>query len=146
MIREVSTYGTKEGSSTKVHNRKRFLEQIGQLSDGRIEIIYRRVYKKRSSEQNRYYWGVIVKEFQTGYHTENGEWIDKEAVHTILQSEFNSKEVINKKTGEIIKVPKGTSKLTTSEYMDYIAECIRFIAEWFHIEVPEPGEQSEINF
>jgi len=146
MIREVSTYGTKEGSKTIVHNRKRFLEQIGQLSDGRIEIIYRRVYKKRSNPQNAFYWGIILQEYCYGYHEQTGETITKETAHFQLQQRFNFTELVNKETGEVLHVPKGTSKMSTVEFLDYTAECVRFISEWFGITVAEPGEQNEIHF
>ena len=113
-------------------------------SDGRIKITIEKLYRQRSTPQNAYYWGVIICEFCDGYTEMTGEKITKDQAHEFLKHRFNSKDVANKLTGEVITIPLTTSELTTSGFMDYQAECIRFIAEFFGRFVPEPGEQLEI--
>ena len=110
----------------------------------RVRIVVERLYSKRSDQQNRYYWGVIINEFVDGYTDTTGEKISKDEAHDFLKARFNYREIINRETGEVARVPKSTSALTTSAFMDYQAECVRFIGEWFGRVVPEPGEQKEM--
>ena len=143
-MRQTSTYGSVKAGKLKISYRDKFMESIKNLSDGRVEVKVRRLYKQRSTMQNAYYWGCLLQEFVDGYEDTTGEKITKEQAHQLLKSEFNYTEMVNQKTGEVKRIAKSTSELTTTEFMDYIEYCIRFIAEWFGRTVAEPGEQKEI--
>ena len=145
-MRTTTTYGHIESGKLKIHYKEKFKESISQFSDGRVEVKVRRLYNKRSHPQNDYYWGCLIQEFIDGYKDTTGESITKNQAHEILKGQFNSKEIINQKSGEVIRVPQSTSNLTTTEFMDYIEECIRFIAEWFGRTVADPGEQTQLNY
>ena len=48
------------------------------------------------------------------------------------------REVINKKTGEIISVKKTSSEMTTIEMNQYWEQCRKYLSENFYVNVPEP--------
>jgi hypothetical protein len=81
----------------------------------------------RSTQENRYYWGVIVKTLsqELGYNPEE--------IHEILKHKF-LKEIINLKTKQgidLIEITKSTTSLTTIDFEDYLSK----IREWASIEL-----------
>jgi len=125
---------------------KAIAEYIGSCKDGRYEIEIKKQKKKRSLDQNGYYWGVVVYFFIQGALDTWGEDIDSETAHAELKKHCNYKEVINVNTGEINKLPLPTKDLTTVEFELYQDKCRKFIYEWFNIIVPLPNENLELIF
>lgn len=102
---------------------------------------------KRSGQQNRYYWGVIIKAF-ADYLYEDGTADSKleaaEIAHEYLKRRFNSMAVsmINKETGEekIERLVKSTTKLSTKEFCDYVDRCRNWLKETLGITTMDPGQ------
>lgn len=115
------------------------------LLNGRVEIIIKKIYRKRSIPQNAYYWGVIVGIAADCISEDTGQRITKDEAHGILKQQCNPVEMINKKTGETIEIPGSTTKMTTTEAEDYYERCRRWLAEWFGADVPEPNEQTKLD-
>jgi len=148
-MREISTYGNIESGKLKIYKKREFLESIEILGGNkkvRVEIIIKKLYKKRSNEQNRYYWGYIIMEFCRGFKETTGEIISKEQAHEFLKSKFLYIEFVNEEHGTIERIPRQSSKLTTVEWIEFNDECGKFITEWFGITILEPNQQSELIF
>jgi hypothetical protein len=122
----------KEGKLPKLAN-EAIRRELLSLSGKRITISIEKYKKKRSNEQNAYYFGVIVKIISDhiGYTTDE--------VHELLKESFlGTKEIkIGDKTS---KVPNSTTKLTTSDFMAYIEDIQRFAAEKLDLYIPSPNE------
>lgn len=101
--------------------------------------------KQKSSPQNKYYWGVIIPIVQEGMR-EIGEPIDKSRVHDMLKGMFLYEEVVNKDSGEILKVPRDFKDLSTIEFSEYKDNIQQWAAEWLHIVIPNPNEQTNLKF
>ena len=98
-----------------------------------ITVTIEKYKKKRSNEQNAYYWGVVVKLIsdETGY--------TKEEIHDLLASHFIGTKKI--RVGGIEKeVYKSSTELTTSDFMGFIAEVQRWAAEKLSLYLPDPNE------
>jgi hypothetical protein len=102
--------------------------------------------KKRSQNQNAYYWGCVVSEFRLGALEMWGEHIDSEQAHEYLKYHCNYKELINENTGEIVKLPQSTTTHTTLQFEEYLERCRKLIYEMFGRIVLLPNEQSEVKF
>jgi hypothetical protein len=100
--------------------------------------------KKRSLEQNSYYYGVVVGILKNCIQDEWGERMTKEDVHEILKTQCNWQEHFSKQTGESIKVAQSTATLTTVEFEEYLERCRRFAQDFFGVTIPLPNEQIEI--
>lgn len=87
--------------------------------------------QKRSLNQNKYYWGVIIDLFAqtTGY--------SKEESHQELAAMFLGYEAHGK------KFVKSTTKLNTKEFEDYAELCRVWMNENLGIHVPLPNEVNE---
>ena len=101
--------------------------------------------KSRSKQQNKYYWGVIVKCVQDGFY-EMGEVYDSERVHETLKAMFLYDEIINEDTGEIVKVVKEFKDITADEFQEYKIRIQQWAAEWLGIVILDPNEQSAIDY
>jgi hypothetical protein len=112
------------------------------LSDGKYRLRISRA-GKRSILQNGYYWGAVIPAIQDGLK-DLGHELDKEEIHDWLKGKFNYTEVINKSTGQYEQVPISTTKLTRTEFCEYIEKIQRFAAEFLNVVIPDPGQSAEI--
>ena len=108
---------------------RRLLESLS----GPIELVFRKVKSPRSSQQNRYYWGVIVKILadELGYSPED--------VHFALRMRFLAPPE-GQKGKESLVLPKSTTALSTKEFEGYQEEIRRWAAEFLGISIPDPNE------
>jgi len=115
------------------------------------EAIFRKKKKTRSSEQNRYYWGVVVRMVAEGF-ADLGNPISPDSdedcatVHEYLKRRFLKPITAADANGEVHEIGYSTANLSTSEMMDYIAQIQQFAAEFLNVAIPAPGEQAEMNF
>lgn len=131
---------------------KRLRAEVGKAFAGKDVIVtFARPKKTRSSEQNRYYWGVVVRmvceafnEIGNPANADNQE--DIQSVHEFLKRRFLQPEIFVDANGEAHEIGWSTSRLSTSQMMDYIAQVQQFAAEFLNTVIPDPGEQAEINF
>jgi len=139
-MRQIKTIGKIEKGKLNIAKRNDFIKAIQSFNDCSVNIIIEKQYKKRSEQENKYYWGGIIPFFRQGYKDTTGQDIDSETAHNTLKNECNYNELINTKTGEVKKIPKSTAQLTTVEFEEYLQKCREFIYEWFGIDTPLPGE------
>lgn len=98
--------------------------------------------KKRSNDQNSFYHGVCVPMVQAGMY-ELGNEMSLQETHEFLKKELNYKEVPSK-FGELMRVPRSTTELTTVEFVAYIERIQRFAAEYLGIVIPDPNSAPEL--
>lgn len=129
---------------------KRLRSEVGKAFAGKDVIVtFARPKKTRSSEQNRYYWGVVVRmvceafnEIGNPVNADNQE--DIQSVHEFLKRRFLQPEIFVDANGEAHEIGWSTSRLTTSQMMDYIAQIQQFAVEFLNVIIPDPGEQAEL--
>ena len=129
---------------------KRLRAEVGKAFAGKDVIVtFARPKKTRSSEQNRYYWGVVVRMVCEGFQAlgnpvnpDSAE--DAELVHTYLKRRFLEPIRVADANGEVHELGHTTTQLTTSQMMDYIAQVQQFAAEFLNVIIPDPGEQAEL--
>ncbi len=92
-----------------------------------------RPYKQRSNEENRYYWGVVIKILSDEIGYTNDE------MHEILKYQFLQKEIVSRK-GHKTTIPGSTADLSTSEMEDYLQRVRAWGAEKLSIYIPLPNE------
>ena len=95
---------------------------------------------KRSTQQNRYLWGICYKILAdyTGY-------TEKE-IHAYCKAKFSPivVEILNKRTGETSSMLVGdtTTELTTIKFMEY-KEKIQHLGAELGCQIPDPEEWIE---
>lgn len=134
------TIHTEVTNGTLKRNRNLIIDAINSFEGKDLLITFEKVSKKRSNNQNSYYWGVIIPIIKNCIKENWGEIWTKEKTHEFCKMQFNFIEKINEETGEIIRIPKSTSENTTTTQEEFHIEIINFVLEWFNTVIPLPNE------
>ena len=131
--------------SLRISNRPLFEEEIRSMSRDKdypvtIEVKPRRVY--RSLPMNSYYWGVVVAMISERLR-ELGHDVDKDLTHEFLKGKFLYTEMIT--DTEIVKIPRKTSELTTTEFEGYLEMVKQFSAETLNVFIPDPNDDEVLD-
>ena len=126
-------------------NRNIVLDAIKSFNGFDVVLTIAKAKKKRSNNQNAYYWGLLIPLTQNAIKTEWGEIWSKEKTHEFYKLHFNYVEKVNETTSEVIKIPKSTTDNTTTQQEEYHAQIREFLKDWFNVTAPLPNEDLELN-
>lgn len=116
----------------------------------RLQVRIRVARRVRSDLQNRYYWGVVIPAVLQAFIDLGNEGLfagsadSADLIHEFLKNKFLPPLEVANATGEVERIPGSTRKITTAEFMDYIAAIQQWAAEYLFITIPDPGEQLEL--
>jgi len=99
------------------------------LEGKRVTCEVKRFRKSRTSNQNRYYWGVMIDILsrELGYEAEE--------IHMMLREKFL--RIHDDKHPDFV-IAKSTAKLNTQEFNDYIAAIQRWASIELQVYIPDP--------
>ena len=107
-----------------------FKREVKRLAGKRVDVTVKQHRNTRSSQANRYYWGVVIRLVadHCGY--------EPDEMHEALAFRF-----LRIEDDPITGSPrrKRTPKTDTKEFADYVDQCIRFGAE-LGVVIPGPNE------
>ena len=126
-------------------NRNIVLDAIKSFNGFDVVLTIAKAKKKRSNNQNAYYWGLLIPLTQNAIKTEWGEIWSKEKTHDFYKLHFNYIEKVNETTSEVIKIPKSTTDNTTTQQEEFHAQIREFLKDWFNVTAPLPNEDLELN-
>ncbi len=131
----VSDLGKLELSDTQ---RKAMARWTRTLAGQEVEVLVRKRTRRRSSDQNRAWWGLIIPAITAGCDMDPNSTHDKELVHYGLVEKCFGVER-NEKLG--VDLPKArSSKLTTKEFSYLMDWAAKWAAEELGIYVPLPDD------
>jgi hypothetical protein len=144
MIDYVSSAYVADGQ-LKLRNKAAFDKAASAFPDGEYIVTIERKVATRSEQQNRYYWGVVLRLVaeHTGYTADE--------LHEYFKKRFNSKRVVFVDTNGEVKeedaIGQSTVKLSKITFGDYLKEIIAFAEDDLNVSIPPPAEhwqQSEV--
>lgn len=128
----------KNGSLTR--NRNLIKDAIETFEGKQVVIKIEKFKKKRSTQQNRFYYGIILPIVQNCLK-EAGHIMTIESTHDLIKLKFLKETLfVNETTGEVIERIKSTTELSTSQFMDLLAEINNFTFEYFGVSLPSPND------
>jgi L-cysteine desulfidase len=145
MKEQVFGFKVTEDKEIKVYRKSEMQSIIKSLDKGEYEWVLRKKKKKRSLSQNSYYWGIVIGGVYEGL-VDNGytkSELDSNTVHEYLKTKFLTKDIANDE-GEFISIVQDTSKLSTSEFMDYIAQIQMWAATFLNYVILDPNTQADL--
>lgn len=142
---EITAYGIVQNQSVCFRSYGKLQSELTAFEGKEVEVSIRRKKKYRSSPQNRYYHGVVIPSLRYAMEAK-GYVVSKDEVHELLKHKFLKGQIVNIATGEIIDTIGSTTKLSTSDFMDFITQIQAYAAEKFECIIPEPNESLQINF
>jgi hypothetical protein len=111
------------------------------LKDGKYLISIKDV-RKRSVQQNRYYWGVVVPIIRKGLYDSGFDAVrTNNDAHEVIKQVLLKKQIVNKQTGEVIDMAGSTQELSIPEFNDFIESICRWASEYLGVVIPSPYEQ-----
>jgi len=111
------------------------------FSEGdRIDVVIRHSTKRRSTDQNRYYWGVVVPIVRRGLRDAGYPLTDRDT-HQALKQMFLS---VDCDFG--LHLTPSTTELSTEQMNEFVENIRLWAWEKLKVTIPEPGEQVELKF
>lgn len=136
-MNKVTAIGHIQDGILKISNRRFFDADLKTMSDGDVAVTIERKSRKRSNQQNRYYFGVIVPLCKRGFN-DLGHELNDEDTHTFLKSKFNPKDVLFEDTREVFTFGGSTTEMDTVDFMLYVEKIQQFAAEILNVIIPDP--------
>lgn len=105
--------------------------------------------EKRSSKQNRYYWGVVVKSYLDCMLDTGDNTVEKvreelhlsmlsDALHEVLLYRFAGCELVDYDTGEVMMIPMRTREMNTKQIGVYWDKVRVDCQEKYGVAIPPP--------
>lgn len=142
-MKKISTLCEIDGT-LRIIKKREFDLCIETAPKGRYFLTLEKIYRKRSLNQNAYYWAVVIPLVRDGLF-DVGYKMSLEQTHEYLKREFLSTEIVNENTGEIKEITLSTAELKTIEFNEYFETIIQWAAEYLSIKIPYPNEFDENN-
>jgi hypothetical protein len=101
---------------------------------GKLQFILKKHFRKRSTSQNAWYWGLILPMIAE----EMGE-SDLDYLHALMKSMHLSKKVEIK--GKMYTVVGRTSKLTTAQFGEYCERVRMWASKELMLDIPDPDPE-----
>jgi hypothetical protein len=121
---------------SNVEEKRKLMSHIGTLQ-GLYEIRLKPRKRTRSLDQNSYYWAAYIPGWLDWLRREQGDpSITSEEAHEALKDAvLHPREVVNKDSGEIVRIPHRSRTMTTEEFSIYLDLAAKFLAEFCGIVV-----------
>jgi len=140
--------------TTSIHNgifkrnRNLVIDAIKSFEGKEVVISLEKPKKKRSNNQNRFYWGCVIPLIQNGIKEATGEFRSADNIHyNILLPLFAPlRELVNINTGEITNERLTSSDMTTTQFCEFIMELQKWSKEFLDIDIPNPNEDLQLNY
>lgn len=123
-------------SGIKLENKREFAKALKQLEGKDIELIIKQWLKRRTLNQNAYYWTIVRL---IGDHT----GFTAEEVHELMKRKFLSYEKQHK--NKIYRFTKSTTDLNIGEFIEYVEKVKQFAIEELDIIPPEINGNEQNN-
>jgi hypothetical protein len=145
-MERLELYGSiDEKGALSIHNRQRLLEWARQYPGKNVVIKIERKGSKRSSPQNRYYWGIVIKEITLRLRELGHQWLTDEDVHDMMKLKFNYEQIVGEQ-GEVLELPKSTTTLTKTQFAEYVDNIRMWASGFLSINIPDPGQNLTMQF
>lgn len=136
----ITAYGHIKDGRLILSNPKRFKADLSFFKNESIVELTIRKKNKRSTQQNRYMFGVVYKELEIRMR-ELGNDVDVDIVHEFCKERFNPEAILGP-GGEIIGNKGGsTTEMNKDQFGVYLDKIIKFAAEILEIEIPLPNTE-----
>jgi hypothetical protein len=135
-----------EGKSLRVINSNLLRDEMDRLPKGKYRLSIDKYRKNKSTSQLGYLFACVYPFVLQHLNASGWEFTNLEQVDAKCKEMFSGQEILNRDTGEIMKIPALKRDMTTTDMMTYINAIRQWDAEYLGGTIPEPGENMEINF
>jgi hypothetical protein len=138
-MKKITAYGIKEeGKPFRMINSSVFCSDLDSLPKGRYKHTVEKVYNKASSQQFGYLYAVVYPLSLIALNAAGYEFTTIDQVDSFWKSLFANKELLNRETGEIMKIPLSKSEFKTIDEMTYCNSIRDYCSEYLNYYIPDP--------
>lgn len=116
-------------------------EDCDKLPKGKYRLTIEKYRKNKSNSQLGYLYAGVYPLVLKALNDAGWEFTSIDDVDELCKSKFADHEVINRDSGEIIKVPGLKREFTSVEMMTYIDAIRNWASEYLNTFIPEPETQ-----
>lgn len=138
-MKKLTALGIKEDQKPfRITQQKVFKDSLNSLPKGRYTVTIAKYYKKSSPEQFGWLYACIYPMSLLALNDAGYEFTDIDQVDIFWKMLFANKDVLNRETGEIIKIPLSKSEFKTIDQMVYCNSIRDYCAEYLGVVIPDP--------
>jgi hypothetical protein len=128
----------KEGEPYKIVNPNFFQQQLDNLPPGKYQHEVKKFHNKATPAQFGYLYGLVYKLALLAGNDAGYEFATVDDVDMFFRGIFANHDVLNRETGEIMKLPISKSEFLTIDELAY-ADLIRnYVSEYWGTSIPDP--------
>ena len=121
-------HGTVNQGKLLLDDKPNFTGHLHMLEGRRVEVTVAKFRKKRTVDQNAYYWLILDM-----ISKETGQ--DPLSLHDAFKFRFSGKITVKG-----LVVPQSTKMKDTVEFTNYIEQIREWAREFLHMEIPDPQQ------
>lgn len=134
-------YGSCENGKLSPLLKQRIVDRLHEL-DGKNITITIEESKKVSHRVHGYYRGYVLPEFHRVFR-ERGNQFSLDTTHEILKRKFMMKHEVDVDSGEMLEYMPSSADFTQEDWDWFISSLKAWGAEYFDLQLHEPGEQTQ---
>ncbi len=119
--------GTIQDGKLLLDNKPEFTAHLHTLNGKRVNVSVEKQTRRRSQDQNEWYWGVILK--MISQHT--GQ--DPQSLHEAFKYKFSEKITLNG-----LVIPQSTRTRDTIDFSAYCESIRQWAREFLNLDIPDP--------
>lgn len=113
-------------------NKAEFTAHLHSLNGKRVNVSVEKQTRRRSNDQNEWYWGVILKLISE--HT--GQ--DPQSLHVAFKYKFSEKITLNG-----LVIPQSTRTRDTISFSEYCESIRQWAREFLNLDIPDPKPKTD---
>lgn len=127
-----------EGRPYKMLNPSLMRSELDALPKGRYKMTIEKFHRKATHLQFGYLYGLVYPLSMIALNDAGYEFVNIDQVDLFWKSLFANKEVMNRESGEILKIPLSKSEFVTIDEMTYCDAIRNYCSEYLNADIPDP--------
>jgi len=138
-MKKVKAIGIKEECKPfRVTSANVFRTDLDSLPKGKYRITVEKYYNKASHEQFKYLYGLVYPLSLIALNDAGYEFTNVDQVDIFWKGIFANKEILNRETGEIMKIPLSKSEFKTIDELVFCNSIRDYCSQYLNTFIPDP--------
>ena len=117
---------------------KWFQQQLDSLPQGKYQLVADKYHRKATHKQFQYLYGVVYPNSLIALNSAGYEFTTIDEVDYFWKMMFCVKDVLNRETGEIMKLPMTKVEFVTTDEMTYCNAIRNYVSDYLGMSIPDP--------
>jgi len=145
-MKKITAIGIKEEEKPfRVTFQKEFRQSLDNLPKGKYKMTVEKYQRKATPDQFGWLFGSIYPLSLLALNDAGYEFTNVDQVDIFWKCMFANKEVLNRETGEIMKIPLSKSEFKTVDQMTFCNSIRDHCSEFLGVFIPEPDVDWKTN-